>query len=147
MGGYGGGINIVPDIEPFFKKISYLPLIGNENSLDDKNVFMLSADADNKIWVANSLGGVAIYDKENKIKNLENITKQTCNFSATCVYKDSDNDIWIGSDNGKIFLVDAKSHSLKKQIYIDGVQDNTPIYGFLKTRNKHMGEYRYGAIC
>ncbi|MCK9207237.1 MAG: hybrid sensor histidine kinase/response regulator, partial [Salinivirgaceae bacterium] len=83
LGGYGGGINFVPNIESIFKKISYLPYVGNTNSLADKNVYGMCVDSEDKVWVANSLGGIEIYDKERKIKSIEKISNQGDQWSAS----------------------------------------------------------------
>lgn len=137
IGGLGGGINFVPNREPFFNTISYLPIIGNTNSLNAKTVPGLCLDSENKLWVANGPGGIIIYDKGKKINQIENIDDKTGIKYIFSVLKDNDNHIWVGTDKGFIYVYNEQTRRFTALSCFDNLT-NVTIYNIFEDSKKNM---------
>ncbi len=151
IGGLGGGVNFIPKEEPFFKNISYLPIIGNANSLKNKTVPSVCIDNKNRLWAANGYGGIAIFDKGKKIDQIDNINNKTRNEYFMSLFKNSNGNIWIGMASGRIFMYDAlKEKFIEHNCFKDIT--NIPIYSLFEDSNKKLwictdyGLYVYNTI-
>jgi len=132
-GGYIGGLNIIPNKESFFKQIKYLPLLGNQNSLNDKLVTGICTDQDNNVWVANSQGGVCVYNDNKKVKNITSFKNKTLNTSS--VYTDYQNITWIGTSIGEIYKYDPNKDLLTKINGLNQIKNYPIYYNFVDSRN------------
>ena len=103
VGGLGGGINFFPNQDSYFKKISYLPIIGNTNSLNGKIVPGMCVDKEGNVWVANQAGGISVYKGNEKIKHFPRINNAKVPQNINYVYTDIKNNIWIATDDGRIY--------------------------------------------
>lgn len=137
VGGYGGGINFIPEKEPFFNKINYLPLIGNTNSLNANSVPGMCVDNENNIWVANGSGGICIYQKNTKINEFNTINNDPKPLNILCIYKDHNDNIWIGSDDGRIYQYNHQSKSYHRLTSFENL-DNIPIYNFFEDSEQNL---------
>lgn len=137
VGGYGGGINFIPEKEPFFKTISYLPLIGNTNSLNSKLVPGICIDNKNNTWIANGPGGICIYQNDKKISQFNTVNNDSKPLKVSCVYKDQNDNIWIGSDDGRIYQYKSQSNSYNLLKSFDNL-DNIPIYNFFEDSRHNL---------
>jgi len=131
LGGLGGGVNFISNQKRMFNQIIYLPYVGNTNSLNSKIVNSLCVDRDNQVWVANGLGGIAIYRDGEKIRQINRIGNETEQQNFISVYNDSKNNIWIGTSIGKIFCY---QQDVNMYLSIDRFTDleNYPIYSFFE---------------
>ena len=137
IGGYGTGVNFIPEKEPFFKKINYLPLIGNTNSLAGKSVPGICLDNQNNIWVANGAGGICIYKQQEKIKQFNHINNEKQPLKVLCVYKDRGDNIWIGTEEGKIYQYDSYSDKYHRLTCFENIE-NIPIYNFFEDSRQNL---------
>jgi signal transduction histidine kinase/ligand-binding sensor domain-containing protein/DNA-binding response OmpR family regulator len=137
IGGLGGGINFIPKQKPFFNKISYLPITGNLNSLNSKTILGVCVDKKNRVWVANGFGGIAIYNKGEKIKQINNISNQASQDYIVSLYSDSDGDIWVGTSIGQLFEYDfIKKRFIEHKCFKD--IRNIPIYSLFEDSKKNI---------
>ncbi|HYX05237.1 MAG TPA: two-component regulator propeller domain-containing protein, partial [Bacteroidales bacterium] len=137
IGGYGTGVNFIPKKEPFFKKISYLPLIGNTNSLANKSVPGLCLDNQDNIWAANSAGGICIYRNGEKIKQFNHINNDPKPLNVLSVYRDHNNNIWIGADDGRIYKYEYKKGNYWRLKIFQNLE-NIPIYNFFEDSRQNL---------
>ncbi len=135
VGGLGSGINFIPKKEPFFKKISYLPIVGNNNSLSDKTVGSLCVAREDLVWLANGTGGLCLYNKDKKIKQINSIGNDPKPQIFTTVYKNSYNDILIGTRDGVMYEYNSQSEKFKQLQCLENIT-NIPIYSFFED-SKH----------
>lgn len=136
-GGLGGGVNFIPGRESIFNKITYLPYIGNTNSLNYKVVHSLCIDQNNHIWVANGPGGVAVYSGGEKIKQINNINNAPNLQSFISVYKTSNNNIWIGTDKGEIYIYNIELNEYRTLDCFKNIE-NIPLYRFFEDSRNNM---------
>ncbi len=137
VGGYGGGLNFIPEKEPFFNTIEYLPLIGNTNSLNANSVPGMCVDHKNNIWVANGSGGICIYQNDIKIDEFKTIGNDPKPLNVLCIYKDHEDNIWIGSDDGRIFQYNQQTKSYHQITGFENL-NNIPIYKFFEDSEKNL---------
>ncbi|MCU4163938.1 two-component regulator propeller domain-containing protein [Carboxylicivirga caseinilyticus] len=135
LGGFAGGLNLISSREPFFKKLEYLPIVGNDNSLNNQLVLGVCEDNDSNTWIANGDGGICIYDGKTKIKEITELNNS--HISAQSVFKDSDGNIWIGTTNGLIYKYN-KNNNQYKQIICFSQINNIPIYNFYEDSRKNL---------
>jgi len=137
IGGFGSGINFIPNKENIFNTIINLPFIGNTNSLNAKPAHGLCTDKNNNVWVANGLGGIEIYNDGNKIKQINNIDNSSAPQSFNSIYKDNNNNIWFGTAKGELYYYD---HDLNKFIRVDCFKNlvNVPIYCFFEDSKNNI---------
>ena len=136
IGGFVGGLNVINHRERYFNRISYLPFIGNYNSLDYMIVPDICVDKDNRIWVANGSGGISIFDKGEKIRNVKvNNTPEPQNI--TCILTDSENTIWAGTDDGKIYKFNENTDRFIQQTCFEDL-DNIPLYNFFEDSKRNL---------
>ena len=136
VGGFIGGINFIPKRESFFKKIYYLPYVGNKNSLSNKIVLDLCFDTEDNLWVANGTGGINIYRKGQKIKQISNISGQK-ELNVTSVYADRDSNIWIGTVDSKIFQYQNKLDQFEELNCFKNIK-NLQIYNFFEDSRNNL---------
>ncbi|WP_053991640.1 two-component regulator propeller domain-containing protein [Mangrovimonas sp. TPBH4] len=105
--GLGGGVNFIPNTPSNFNKIKYLPYINNTNSLNDKPAHSICVDKNNLVWVANGVGGIAVYENGTKIKQIDNIPNIPYQQSFRSLSTSKQNGIWIGTSKGDIFYFDT----------------------------------------
>lgn len=134
-GGFISGVNFISNRKEIFQKINYLPFKGNQNSLDHTSVVGLCSDDDNKIWVANVFGGVALYDHENKIKSIRNISSPEMPLHARSVCMDKQNNLWIGSTEGKLYQFNKKSQKLSN-VPLSPASNTSIFYLFCDSKNR-----------
>ena len=137
IGGYIGGVNFISNKPSFFKKIRYLPLVGNTNSLKSKIVTGMCSDAENKVWVANSTGGISIYQNDTLIKQFNKINNEPDPLNITSVYKSSDNHIWIGTSDSRIYEYNPKSDRFIPLTCFENVK-NVPIYKIFEDSKRNL---------
>ncbi|HKJ43909.1 MAG TPA: two-component regulator propeller domain-containing protein [Sunxiuqinia sp.] len=137
IGGYGAGVNFIPKNPPFFRKISYLPLIGNTNSLNTEAVLGMCVDDQNNVWVANGFGGVCIYKDGQKVKAIDIFENNKKATSVLTVYKDRDDNIWIGCDDGRIYQYNHRTKRYRLLSVFDNLK-NIPIYTFFEDSSENL---------
>jgi len=135
LGGFASGINFISSQENFFKRIIYLPYIGNSNSLNAKPAHNLCVDDEDHIWIANGIGGVTVYKYGKKIKQINRVNNSIKPQSFISICKSFNNDIWIGSSEGEIYLYndEKKLFSTPEALKIF---ENIPIH-YLFEDSKH----------
>ena len=135
LGGFVGGINLIPVKESFFKKLSFLPIIGNTNSLNNQIVFGFAEGSQSDIWIANGDGGVCIYNGKEKVRDITSVNNKP--LMAQSIFKDSNNDFWIGTVNGNIYKFEP---DLNRFSYLNSFPQvkNVPIYNFYEDSNKNL---------
>ncbi len=135
LGGLGGGINFIPSHESNFSTIIHLPYIENKNSLNDKSVVGICVDNNDHIWLANGSGGIAVYKKGEKIRQINTINNTFGPRGYISIYKALNNKIWIATDKGDIFIFDG---NLNRFTTFNGFNlQNYPIYSFFEdSKNK-----------
>lgn len=126
-GGLGSGINFIPSKESTFKKIIYLPYIGNTNSLNDKPVHSICVDKNDNVWMANGLGGIAVYKAGQKIKQIDAFGNKAFSQSFTSLFRDHENNIWAGTASGEIFCYNPEKETYTKLNCFKDIE-NTNIY-------------------
>ncbi len=134
-GGFISGVNFISNRKEIFQKINYLPFAGNYNSLDHTSVVGLCTDENDKIWIANVFGGVALYDRENKIKSVRNISGSQMPLHARSVCMDKQNNLWIGTTDGKLYRLNKKSQQLSN-IPLTPVSNTSLFYLFCDSKNR-----------
>lgn len=137
IGGLGGGLNFIPKEEPFFKKISHLPFIDNTNSLYDGSVVNICPGNNQDIWLANSGGGVSIYNKGKKIKQINSIRNDPKTRFYNAIMKDAENNIWIGTANGIIYRYNSATKQFKQIRCLTNLT-NKSIYNFFEDSKKNI---------
>ncbi|MBN1927487.1 MAG: response regulator [Prolixibacteraceae bacterium] len=137
IGGLGGGINFIPKKEPFFKKISYLPYINNTNSLFDLTVHGLCVDNEDMVWVANGSGGISIYDKGEKVKQISKINNGINQNTYISIINDHNNNIWIGTAEGIIYQYNSHNKGFKQIKCFENLS-NIPVYNFFEDSKQNI---------
>ncbi len=137
IGGLASGINFIPCKESYFKKISYLPIIGNTNSLNAKTVPGLCVDPDENVWVANAVGGICIYNGNKKIKQFTAINNNPIRQSINYVYSDNEKNIWIATDDGRIYQYKTKQEKFLPHLSFDRIK-NTPVYNLFVDSKQNL---------
>ncbi|MBN1186203.1 MAG: response regulator [Bacteroidales bacterium] len=137
IGGLGGNVNFIPRDEAFFKKISYLPVIGYANSLNSKMVPGLCVDGDNNVWVANLAGGLSVYENKRKIKQYNNINNADISQNINYVYTDREQNIWVATDNGRLFQYNTSSKQFNPIPSFDNIK-NIPIYNLYEDSGNNL---------
>ncbi len=128
-GGFIGGINFIQIKNNFFNKITYLPYIGNKNSLPYNTAMALSRDKYNNIWVANGAGGMSKYYYQNRLKTINSAPGLVDSLFVFTVSTDVNNNLWFGTSDGKVFFFDTTRNrftQLKEYPYV-----NVPVYHIL----------------
>ncbi|MGJ5641296.1 hybrid sensor histidine kinase/response regulator transcription factor [Formosa sp. S-31] len=133
LGGLGSGINFISSNESPFHQISYLPYISNPNSLDSKWVESLCVDDNQNVWAANSAGGIAIFNKEKKIKRIPSINPDKASQHITSIYRGKTK-IWAGTSDGEIYSYDSDF----KRLSCFNDLPYTPIYCFLEDSKNNI---------
>ncbi len=137
IGGLGGGVNFISSRPNIFNKINYLPYIGNTNSLHYKSVLSLCVDPDNHVWAANGQGGIAIYDKGEKIKQIDRINNSPRTQNFLTVFKAQNNTIWIGTDKGEIYNYNSNTNKYNEFGCFENL-DNIPVYYFFEDSRNNL---------
>ncbi|WP_163323778.1 hybrid sensor histidine kinase/response regulator transcription factor [Draconibacterium mangrovi] len=137
LGGLGAGVNFISGKESTFKKITYLPYIGNTNSLNNKDVHSMCVDNDNHVWVANGPGGIGIYNEGEKINQLNNIGNNNQAQSIISLFKAENNNIWIGTSSGKVYSYNSKLNSFVAFNHFKDIE-NIPIYSFFEDSKQNL---------
>lgn len=137
IGGLGGGINFIPEQEPFFNKISYLPITGNSNSLNSKSIFGVCIDRENNLWVANGNGGIAIYNKGEKKQQVDNISNIPDYANIISLCSDSEGDIWAGTNTGQLYEYNYTKKRFIEHNCFNNIS-NIPIYSLFEDSNKNI---------
>ncbi len=137
IGGYGSGINFIPNKEPFFNQINYLPLVDNRNSLNSKPVVGICTDNEDNVWIANGSGGICIYRDGKKIREITKIDISPKALNVLSVFRDRANDIWIGTADGRIFQYISSSKSFHLLPCFDDL-NNIPIYSFFEDTERNL---------
>lgn len=151
IGGYGSGINFIPNKEPFFNQINYLPLVDNKNSLNSKPVLGICTDSEDNVWIANGSGGICIYHDGKKIREITSINNSTKSLNVLSVFRDHVNDIWIGTADGRIFQYRNSTKSYHLLSCFDNL-NNIPIYNFFEDSEHNLwmstdiGLYVYNTV-
>jgi len=136
IGGYAGGINFIPNREPFFNIIRYLPYIDNTNSLNNNVVPGICVDSENNVWVANGPGGINIYKNGTKINHITNINNESNPIVVYIVYKDKADNIWIGTNDGRIYEYNAKYDRFTPFTFSN--IKNIPIYNLFEDSKQNL---------
>jgi len=137
LGGLGAGINFIPAKESDFNKIIYLPLIGNTNSLNDKPVHSICVDKNNKVWIANGNGGVAVYEGGEKIKQIDHLDKFRETQNILSLLETRNNTLWIGTSNGTIYS-NQNGQDEYTSIRCFPNLENIPIYTFFEDSRNNL---------
>lgn len=137
VGGLGGGINFIPRNESFFKKISYLPIVGNTNSLNGKNVPGLCIDGDSNLWVANSDGGLSVYQNNKKIRQYSNINNSIVPQTVIYVYTGRDQNIWAATDDGRLYRYKTGNGQFEPFTSFNRIK-NMPIYNLFEDSRNNL---------
>ncbi|MCE4566631.1 response regulator [Maribellus sp. CM-23] len=137
LGGLGTGVNFISSQARIFNSIIYLPYIGNTNSLNDKSVLSMCVDTQNRVWMANGLGGIAIYHRGEKIRQIDQIHPSAKRQSFTSLLKDHNNDIWIGTADGEIYIYENRSEKFRVLNSFKHM-DNIPIYYFYEDSRENI---------
>jgi len=136
VGGFICGVNFISNKNELFRKISYLPYIGNQNSLANTLVLGLCTDRDNRIWVANGPGGVSVYDNHNKIKSFQQVDPSHKQINTSAIHRDHQNNIWIGCADGKLYKYNPRNQSFENIKLAP--EANTPIYSLHHDTKNHL---------
>lgn len=136
LGGQGSGINFISNNASPFNKIDYLPYISNPNSLNESWVHQLCRDENDNIWVANGSGGLAVFNKGKKIKQLNSVDANYENQNIISIYCGKNN-IWIGTSEGAIYYGNNNQESFKKLDCFDDIE-HTPVYSFFEDSENNI---------
>ncbi|MBN2611047.1 MAG: response regulator, partial [Bacteroidales bacterium] len=137
IGGLGGGVNFIPRNDPFFKKISYLPIVGNTNSLNGKTVPGMCVDRDGNLWAANISGGIGVYQNNKKIKQFSNINNAVIPQNITYVYKDTELNIWAATDDGRLYKYISGNERFVPYASFEMIK-NIPIYNLFEDSRNNL---------
>lgn len=135
-GGFIGGLNFIQIQKKFFSKITYLPYIGNINSLPYNTAMGLSSDKNDNVWVANGAGGMSKYHFHNKIKTINRAPELADSLFVFTASIDENNNMWFGTSDGKVFFYDTNRKrftQLTSYPYI-----NVPVYHILIDGNEKL---------
>ena len=102
IGTYGGGIDFIGHIQPFFRTYSYSPIKEYKNNLNNRIVLSLCIDKNNKLWIGTDGGGINVFEKGNRTAIYTEENKNLSHNSITSEYCDSQNNIWIGKFMGGV---------------------------------------------
>ena len=136
-GGLGSGINFIPARQNSFNKITYLPYIGNTNSLNDKIVSGICTDSKDQVWLANAFGGIGIYQEGEKRNEINKINNSDATTSFRCLYKTDNNEIWIGTTEGDVYIYNESSGTFTTFNSFSNLK-NIPIYSIFEDSKKNM---------
>lgn len=137
IGGLGGGVNFIPRNEPFFKKITYLPIVGNTNSLNGKTVPGICTDANDNLWVANIAGGISVYKNNKKIRQYNNINNAIVPQNITYVYTDSEMNIWAATDDGRLYQYKTKTNIFVPFTSFSSIK-SIPVYNLFEDSGNNL---------
>ena len=102
IGTYGGGVDFIGHIPPFFRTYSYSPIEEYKNNLNNRIVLSLCIDKNNKLWIGTDGGGINVFEKGNRTAIYTEENKNLSHNSVTSEYCDSQNNIWIGTFMGGV---------------------------------------------
>lgn len=113
-GGFINGISFISNRRTMFQKIVYQPYEGNFNSLAYPSVVGLYTDTNDNVWLANGAGGLAIYNKKEKIKGIRSIPLESNTLNVSSLAMDNFGNMWLGTSDGKLYKHDYKSGKIRK---------------------------------
>ena len=122
IGTYGGGINFISHIKPFFQTWSYSPIAGIPNSLNNKIAWGICADAENRIWIGTDGGGIDVFENGKKVKSFNKDNSNISDNSVIAAFKDSKNNLWFGTFYGGVNIYNYKDKRLYP-LYLNNVLD------------------------
>lgn len=115
LGTYGGGLNFIGKLKPFFNTWEYNPnniLTGLSNAV----AWGLCVDDDGNLWIGTDGGGINLY--QNGI-NKRVITKEKDGLSDNAILsamKDSQGNLWFGTFSGGVNIYNKKERKLKPSL-------------------------------
>ena len=107
IGTYGGGIDFIGHIPPFFKGYSYSPIKEYKNSINNRVALSLCIDKSNKLWIGTDGGGINVFEKDNRIAIYNKENGKLTHNAITSEYCDSENNLWIGTFMGGVNFYDS----------------------------------------
>ena len=134
---YTGGISIA-DINPT-TAVRYVHQINNNNSLINNYVYDIAEDTYGQLWIGTN-SGLSCWDKStNKWTNFFGSNKNE-SFIVQAVGIDDNGNIWAGTYSHGVYVIDAKSKTIKAHHTMSGgILSNTGfVFDILKDRNGDM---------
>lgn len=107
------GINIISHVEPFFKSLTYSPIIADEYSLSDKVVTSLYYSSYNWLWVGLRNGYVNVFKENKKTHVFEKINTLFFNDHVLSIEEDSKGKIWLGRNKEGAVQYNQATNSLQ----------------------------------
>jgi signal transduction histidine kinase/ligand-binding sensor domain-containing protein/DNA-binding response OmpR family regulator len=128
IGTLQSGINFISHVKPFFKNISYLPIVGNKNSLSHKTAWGIGVDEDNFLWIGTSGNGIDLFKDGEKIKNYSTKNYNSSDDFLLSALVDSEGGIWFGSETSSILVYNPLKDCFDQFEYIKDL----PKYNYIR---------------
>lgn len=144
IGTYGGGVNVIPNDNPFFSTYAYSPLKGAKNGLSAKMVSGIITDAESKVWVGTDGGGIDVYKDGIKVNQYNRLKNNLISNYVSAVTKDQDGNLWFGTGNGILIKYDIKSGQFKN---IVNLNLKVGVFSIFEDSNRNLWLSTYMGLC
>src|SRR5690606_31895504 len=89
-------------------------------------------EKNNNVWVANEVGGIAVYRGGEKIKQITPAKDEAGVQSISSLYKSKGNDdIWVGTAKGKIYSYNSRLDTFTEPDCFKHIE-NVPVYNLFE---------------
>lgn len=109
IGTWGGGINFISNKPPLFTTLTYSPIPGANNSLNNKVVSSICADKQGRLWIGTDGGGINVFEGGKRTAVYKKETGELQSNFVLSSFRDSKDNLWFGTFQGGISCFNTRT--------------------------------------
>lgn len=128
IGTFGGALNFISHLKPFFNQITYTTIRNDQNALSNKAAWTVCSDNKDQLWIGTEGGGIDVFVNRNKVAHYSKELRNLPDNNLITSLVDSRGNIWFGANKEGLLLYNEKKDHFNKIELFSNVNLNNQIW-------------------